>query len=295
MTAAWVAGATRARALARRRAGVATARRIAALPTLGQAVAELIATPYGHDVRDGQDLGAAQHAVLSTLLWHVRVLAGWLPGAGTAALRALCGWFEIANVEGVPYGDPAFELGAMATAWPSLRHAPDLRAALRASSWGDPGSGDPRDVQLGMRTSWARRVAAVSEETRAWAAGALALLIARERFLDGRVPPDFPADLLGTGPARAQDLAEFGRRLPAEAAWALCDVSAQGDLWAAEVRWWIRLEQDGHALLSGSRYGLGSSLGAVALLATDARRVRASLELAARGGHPVEAFDALFA
>jgi hypothetical protein len=34
-------------------------------------------------------------------------------------------------------------------------------------------------------------------------------------------------------------------------------------------------------------------LGAVALLAADARRVRAALELAARGGAPLEAYDAL--
>ncbi|WP_406415994.1 hypothetical protein OH809_40640 [Streptomyces sp. NBC_00873] len=66
---------------------------------------------------------------------------------------------------------------------------------------------------------------------------------------------------------------------------------------------WTRVEKDGSALLRGSRLD-GSALlrgsrldaapllGAVALLSTDAWRVRAALESAARGG-ALEAFDAL--
>lgn len=299
MTAAWVAGTTRARSLARRRAGTGAARRFAAMPALDEALAALRSTPYRRDVRVGLGLLEAQHAVLATLLWHVRVLAGWLPGVGTAALRTLAGWFEIANVEALLFGEPVFELGAMATAWPALRNAPDLRAALAATPWGDPGEGDARSVQLGMRIRWARRVAAVSPDTRPWAAGALALLIARERFVEERPPPDLPPDLspdlLGTSAAAAGDIVEFGRRLPADAAWALHRVGAPGDLWTAESRWWGRFERDGHGLLSGPGFGLGPVLGAVAVLAADARRIRAALELASRGGHPLEAFDALMA
>jgi hypothetical protein len=269
------------------------ARRFAALPTLDEALVALRSTPYRRDVRAGQSLIAAQHAVLATLLWHVRVLAGWLPGTGAAALRTLAGWFEIANVEALLFGEPFFELGAMATAWPTLRDAPDLRSALAAAPWGDPGGSDTRSVQLSMRIRWAKQVAAVSPDTRTWAAGALALLVARERFHEERPLPDLPADLLGTDAPHAGDIAEFGRRLPAEAAWALRHVVVPGDLWAAEARWWSRFERDGHALLSGPGFGLGPVLGAVVVLAADARRVRACLELASRGGHPMEAFDAL--
>jgi hypothetical protein len=295
MTAAWVAGTTRARSLARRRAGSGVARRAASSRTLEEALAALGSMPYRHDIRAGQSLDEAQHAVLATLLWHVRVLAGWLPGTGAAALRALAGWFEIANVDASLFGGPFFDLGAMATAWPRLRNAPDLRRALAASPWGDPGTDDTNAIRRGLRIRWARRVAAVSPDARPWAAGALALLAARERFSDGRPLPEPPVDLLGRETAGADDITEFGRRLPADAAWALNGTEMPGDLWVAETRWWARLERDGHALLADSRLDLGPVLGAVAVLAADARRVRAALELASRGGRPLEAFDAVVA
>lgn len=294
MNAAWVAGTTRAKALARRRIGVAAARRLAGRRSVDDAVLALAETPYGHDVHAGQDLATAQHAVLATLLWHIRILAGWLPARGTAALRALAGWFEIASVEGRLFGEPAFEPGAMATAWPALRETSDLRGALAASAWGDPGGSDPRSIQLGMRISWAGRVATLSPSTTPWAAGALALLVAGERFLQGRPVPALPVELIGTGAAQAATLAEFVDGLYPEAAWALRDVTGTDDLWRAEGRWWLRVERDGAGLLSGAGYGLEPVLGVVAVLAADARRVRAALELAARGGQ-LEVFDALVA
>ncbi|GAB3979427.1 hypothetical protein GCM10029978_074780 [Actinoallomurus acanthiterrae] len=270
------------------------ARRLATCRSVDEAVRTLTRTPYGHDVREGQDLAATQHAVLATLLWHIRVLAGWLPGRGVAALRMLAGWFEIANVEGLLFGEPAFETGTLATAWPALRGASDLRAALAASPWGDPGGGDPRSIQLGMRISWAGRAAVVSTSTRPWAAGALALLIAREGFLEGRTLPPLPPDLVGRKAQQAVTLAELARRLPADAAWSLRGVEGEDDLWAVERRWWTRVEHDGQDLLSGAGHGLAPVLGAVAVLAADACRMRAALELAARGGSP-EVFDALVA
>ncbi|MCO5967790.1 hypothetical protein [Actinoallomurus soli] len=318
MSAAWVAGSVRARALVARRRMPGIARRIAGRPNLGDALRLLAATPYGHDVREGQDVLAAQHAVAATLLWHLRVLAGWLPPRGAALLRVLAGWFEIADVEARLLGGPAFDMGALATVRPGLRSAADLRAALAASPWGDPGGSDDRAVRLGMRISWARRVAAVSVDARPWAAGALALLVARERFLTGEtvpVPPSdgalpvspadraapvspsdgalpvSPAGLLVRDAGRAGGLAELSRRLPGDAAWALQGVAGEHDLWAAEARWWTRVERDAADLLAGAGHGPEPVLGAVALLAADARRVRAALELAARGGS-VEAFDA---
>ncbi|MEV0402621.1 hypothetical protein [Actinoallomurus sp. NPDC050550] len=291
MSVAWVAGNIRARALVQRRARGIT-RQAATQRNLADAVRVLARTPYGHDVRPGQDLLVAQHAVAATLLWHLRVLAGWLPARGMAALRVLVGWFEIANVDALLFGGPVFEMGGLATAWPTLRNTSDLRVALTTSRWGDPGGNDPRSVQLGMRISWARRVAAVSPSARPWAAGALALLVARERFLEGRAVPAPSADLIGKDSARATDLAELSRRLPADAAWALRDVGGEHDLWAAEERWWARVERDGVDLLSGGGYGPAPVLGAVALLAADARQARAALELAVRGGSAEEC-DAL--
>jgi hypothetical protein len=69
-------------------------------------------------------------------------------------------------------------------------------------------------------------------------------------------------------------------------------IGTPADLWRAEIRWWSRLRQEGLELLHGS--GLDSSpvVGAVAVLSADAWRVRAALELAARGGGSLEVLDA---
>ena len=42
---------------------------------------------------------AAQRGVAETLLWHLRILAGWLPAAGAGLMRALAGWFELQNID----------------------------------------------------------------------------------------------------------------------------------------------------------------------------------------------------
>jgi hypothetical protein len=43
------------------------------------------------------DLAAAQHAVSATMLWHLRVLAGWVPPYASGPLRVLAAGFEIAG------------------------------------------------------------------------------------------------------------------------------------------------------------------------------------------------------
>jgi hypothetical protein len=310
MTAGWVAGSVRARALARRRLGRSAARDLAASPSLDAALAALAATPYGHAVQPGQRLAAAQGAVAATLLWHLRVLAGWLPRQGAEAVRRCAGWFEIANVDELlarwrdgaaeaPAQAP-FHLGALATAWPRLARAgsaAEVRAELAASPWGDPGSDRPRAVQAGMRLSWLARLGAVSERAVPLAAGAAALLVARERFGAGQELPAAPAAharrLLGAGAVAADSFGELRRRLPARARWALRGVEDVGELWRAEAAWWGRVERDGFSLLGTAGFGLAHALGAVAVLGADAWRVRAALEIAARGGRPLEAFDAL--
>lgn len=309
MSAGWVAGSVRARALAQRRLGAGAARTLAASSSLEVALAALAGTPYRQKVRPGQRLAAAQRAVAATLLWHLRVLAGWLPREGADMLRLLAGWFEIANVDELLHrlaggeAEEPFRLGALATAWPRLapaRSTAELRQTLVASPWGDPGAATPRAVQVGMRLSWLARVGDDVERSAPWAAGKAALLVARERFAAGRdLPAATPARaraLLGPGALAAASLAELARRLPARARWALEGVTDPDELWRAEARWWSRVERDGFALLGeGSGAGLGPApvLGAVAVLAADAWRVRAALELAARGGQPLEVFDAL--
>jgi hypothetical protein len=305
MAAKWVAGSVRARALARRRLGRAGARLLATAGSLRTAVESLAGSPYGHDVRPESSLAEAQRAAGATLLWHLRVLAGWLPADGSQAVRSLAGWFEIANVDDLLRGlaggtHPApYRLGRLAVAWPRLAgagSAEQVRAVLAASAWGDPGGDSPRMIGLGMRCAWAERVAEVSEPARPWAAGGTALLLARERYAAGRSLPEpavAPAvRLLGAGWTEAGSIPDAAARLPASARWALGGVADPADLWQAETRWWARLERDGFVLVHGPRFGPDVAVGAVAVLAADAWRVAAALEVAARGA-PVEVLDAL--
>ena len=316
MTAGWVAGSVRARALTRRRLGSAGCRTVAAEPSLAAALARLSATPYGHDVHPGQTLAVAEHAVGETLLWHLRVLAGWLPPGGVGALRVLAAGFEIANTDehlrrlSTRGSDPGevvapYRLGRLATAWPRLARTttvPEVAEVLRASAWGDPGEDSERAVRLAMRVSWARRVAGSAPAARHWAAAAVALVLARSLPAGpGRLPAelDRAATILLGGPAMtARTLGELADRLPRSVAWVLADVptgsaAAADELWRAETTWWRRVETEGLALVHRSAPGPEVPVGAAAVLAADAWRVRAALELAVRGGAPPEAFDAV--
>ena len=327
MSAGWVAGSVRARALARRRIGAQEARRLAACRSLPEALGLLAATPYrigpgvpGAGAPRGEpgvvpaagglgDLGAlaaAQDAIAAALLWDLRVLTGWLPQGGAQLMRALAGWYEIANVSErlaeIAGSQPGsmFRLGALATAWPQLSRAAtlaQLRAAVAASAWKDPGDDSAAALQVGMRARWAQRVAALGEPARTWAASAVALLVAGERFGTGRpanpVLASVAATLLGPRAARAGSLEELAGLLPDRLSWVLEPAGDPGTLWLAEAGWWARLERDGHGLLAGSGLDHQPVLGAVAVLAADAWRTCAALEVATRGGGPLEVFDAV--
>lgn len=306
MTAAWVAGAVRARAIVGRCIGPTYSRRLAESESLAAALRLLEDTPYGRDVHRGQTLAEAQHAIAAVTLWHLRVLAGWVPPDGVHLLRALAAWFEIANADGLLLGmrggSPAaeFELGTLATAWPRLRSAGSpaaLRAALAASVWGDPGGDSPREIRLGMRARWATLVAAAGGPARTWACGAAALMMAGDRFVARRqLPPAALARLrrlLDEGALGAESVAALASALPAQLRWAFADASSAEDLWRAEAAWWARVEWDSGVLLGTSVIGSESVLGASVLLACDAWRARAALEIAARGGGPLEAYDAV--
>jgi hypothetical protein len=79
----------------------------------------------------------------------------------------------------------------------------------------------------------------------------------------------------------------------AGAASALEGVSSPDDLWAAETRFWRRVESDGARLARTPGWGLGPVVGTVASLAVDAWRVRAALTLAARQQATPEMLDVL--
>ena len=308
MSASWVGGTVRARALARRRLGVAGARDLAGADDLAAARAVLARTPYA----DGAtDLAGLQHQVAATLLWHLRVLAGWLPRDGAQALRVLAGGFEAANLdehlrtlEGRPAG-PTYRLGTLQTAWTRLAATTGLeqvRDVLTASPWGDPGASDPWSVHVGVRLGWAQRVVDSVPGAEPWARGAVALLLVREALLAGRRPTDRlaarSADLLGAGfvealAGSAHTPADLVGRLPGDARWAIQDLQDPQDLWRAEAAWWHRVERDAFGMLRSPSFSPTPVIGAVAALAVDAWRVRAALGTAARGPAALEVFDAL--
>ncbi|MGR3939028.1 hypothetical protein [Streptomyces sp. BRA346] len=306
MSAGWVAGVTRARAMLSRALGREEGREVASAPGLEAAVRRLSASPYGRGLLPGTSLADAQQAVAAALLWHLRVLAGWQPLSGASAIRLLASGFEIANVEdhlrtlaGVSRSRVPYRLGALATAWPRLARTSsprELRAALAASGWGDPGEDTPAAVAMGMRVSAAVRTATAVPEAARWAAGRLALLVGREVFVARRSLPRPSAEraerLLGAKAMAATSFADYRRELPPAAQWAVAGIDHEVGLWRAEGRWWDQLDEGGRALLRGSRPGSAPVVGAVAVLSADAWRVRGALEGAARGGGHPEAFDA---
>lgn len=302
MSSGWVAGTVRARAMARRRIGLEGTRRLARASSLEAALAALATTPYGHDVRPDHTLEQAQRAVAATLLWDLRVLAGWLPNDGANRLRVLAGWFELANVDELRLAmagrsaDPPFDLGSLGTSWNRLRSArspAELRQLLAGSRWGDPGAETLAAVGLGMRMVWAERVAAMVPPAVSWATGAAALLVARELVVGRRLPDGAAASvrrLLGAPVLDAVSLPDLVPALRGPARWTLRGVDRPAALWQAEARWWTRVESDAFALLHHPRFGPAPVIGAVAAAAVDTWRVRAALESAARGGRR-EVFD----
>lgn len=311
MSTAWVAGSVRAVSLSGRRVGPGGAHALAQSPALDVALRLLVDTPYGHDVRPGQSLAEAQHAVAATLLWHLRVLAGWQPRDGTDVMRVLTAGFEIHNVEerlrGFTGGEPEppYHLGTLETAWSRLVRADSaavVRQVLTTSAWGDPGGGSPRDIGFGMRLAWADRLVGLVPEAAAWARAAVAVMAARASWLDGpgltEAMRKRAAYVLGPDPVATLAHPPTGSgtaELPRDVRWVLAEVSEPADLWRAEVLWWRRVEREAASLLRRAEFGRPTLVGAVGLLAVDAWRVRAALEVAARGGGPaaLEVFDAV--
>ena len=305
MSVGWVAGSTRARLLLENRVGRETTRRIARATGLGDATQMLAGSRLAGAATE-RTLEAVQRAVADQFVLELRLLAGWLPAGAGGLIRALAGWFEIVNIEdrlayllGANLRTP-LHLGALASAWPGVAASEtpgDLRAALRSSAWGDPGEETPEAIHRGMRVAWARRVIRAAPEARAWAGAALALLLARERFLantqwDALRLGSLPE--LGSGWMHTTTLAEFTSALPARVAFPLAGIDQPEELWRGELRWWRLVEADAEALVRRSREGRAVVVGAVALLAVDAVRTAAALASATTANAAaVEAFDGM--
>jgi len=180
---------------------------------------------------------------------------------------------------------PPFALGGLASAWPRLEQArtpEELREAIAGSVWGTHPQPPDEELALALRATWARRVQDAAPEARAWVSGACALLAARELFLgagDAHVQQLRRLPGLGEDALRAGSLEELRAALPADAAWALVGAREPADLWRAELGWWRRVESDARTLVR-EREARASVLGAVALLAADARRTVRALAVA---------------
>ncbi len=303
MSGAWVAGGVRARSIARHRLGARGVREVASSATLNAALGQLMSSPYARDIRIDHSLPEAQRAIATTTLWHLRVLAGWLPGEGADIVRAMAGYWEIANVSMVLAAleseSPAalFDMGTLSGTGRRLgaaRRRQDVRAALAHSPWGDPGSDDGAEIVSWLRMRWAERLARSVPGTSRWASGLLAILVARELFVAGRHPGPkaWPTSRLGKGWSRATSIRDLATRLPRDARWSLEGIDDPADLWRAEAKWWGAVE--GAALERLARFRPGQPedvVACIALLGVDAWRTRAALAFAARGGGRIEAFD----
>jgi len=296
---AWVAGAIRGRALASRGLGEEALELLGSRSSLAEALGLLGGTTYGHALDPGMELGAAQRAVARTALWHLRVLAGWLPPRGVLGVRAVAGWWESDNLEALAVAltraraptAPPYSLGSLATVWGRAAQAQtpqELRGVLARSDWGDPGGETLSDLLIGVRLGWARLLHRAIPERPEWGAGALALVAAKARFLEDG------ADGRGSGAAwripelgrrweGAVQMGEFASSLPHEARWVVRDLDGAEDLWRGELDWWGRVARDAKALLRGRFPGRDVVIGAAATLLTDAWRVGTALARATRG------------
>jgi hypothetical protein len=302
----WVAGSVRARLLLGRRVGPESARELARAESLEHALQLLVGTSYARQSVLGPGLEGAQRAVATSLALSCRVLAAWLPRDASVGIRAMASWFELANLEdriGYLAGGelrPPFELGVLSSVWEAAAAAgslDELRRLLGRSTWGDPGSDEPQDMQRWLRLSWARRVTKQAPAASAWAAGALAILLAAEMFVAGRFFDPQLARRLGLGEAwhDAGGIAELRERLPGRAGWALAGVEEPAELWRAELSWWRRVGLDAETMTRTRLDDPGVVVAAVALLAIDALRVSTALAVAARSGSApaLEVLDAL--
>jgi len=296
--------------MAQRRVGAGTSRVLAGSPSLDAALSGLRESFYAQQLHGVVGLAAAERAVRETVLWQLRVVAGWLPATGTGMARAVAGTFEIENIvalahqfDGGPRAPEPFQMGALGTAWHRLESttsAGDLAAALHTTSWGDGSGGTPAALGPGMlgtvlRVVWARRLAAMAPPARPWC-GALCVLTAARCVGDGGVtaPPQLLhllRPVLGRSWESAGSLGDFRAALSPSLHMVLRDLASPRELWRAEARIHFDVEKDAFGLLRHSMPGPDVVLGAMMVLSMDAWRVRAALAAAAAGAGASEVLD----
>jgi hypothetical protein len=297
--------------MARRRVGAGACRIIADQSGLGEALALLADSAYAEKLKDCASLRAAERAIHESILWQLRVLAGWLPAGGTRLLRAVAGVYELDNIvtltrrlAGDERGLEPFDLGALATAWPVLRSASsvgELYGALRSSPWGDPGvsadtglAGTPNLREI-LTMVWLRRLADAAPAARDDASAACVLIVARITLVDrAELSPrlrQLARPLLGFGWESANTLAELLHSLPPALRPVFRGVQDVEELWRADAALRSKVETDGMRLVRGAMPGPDVVLGSIAVLAMDAWRIRAALASASSGAGPSEVLD----
>jgi hypothetical protein len=316
MTAGWVAATTRGRAFQDRLVGPGGARSLATARTWPDARSELAITSYGAELPLDADRATARRVAAAATAWQLRVLAGWLPPAAVGLARLFAAPIEIANIEahvarlglersrgGRAGGVPAPEsitLGSLALAWPRVAtaaSAEQVREALARTAWGDPGGSDLSMMAFGLRVGWVRRLTRSLPTAVEWAHGALAALIARERFVFDREITVVTAReidrLVGDRWRRASSVTDLAAQLPESAGWAIAGVETPSDLWRSEVAVIGRVASDARRQATSNRYGRTTVAAIMALLLVDLWRVTAAIEAAGRGPAASEVLDAV--
>src|ERR1039458_3215956 len=95
VSAGWVAAQVRSQSLASHCVGPAVAREIASAGSLDAALGILATSSYGERLHIGLNLATSEHEVFASVLWNLRVLAGWSPALGASRLRTLAGVFTL--------------------------------------------------------------------------------------------------------------------------------------------------------------------------------------------------------
>ncbi len=305
MKADWVAASVRARSMAQRRVGAGTSREIAAEPTLEGALSALRETSYGERLGGVSGLAGAQRVIQETVLWQLRVLAGWLPASGTVLARAAAGTFEIENIVALAHqlaggaqAPEPFHLGALSTSWHRVGLAgsnEDLATILRTTAWGGIGGDGPGPLRAALRVALARRLAAVAPAAQTWCGAVCVLTAAQALTGDGAaLPPPLLhllRPILGRSWESADTFEEFRIALPPSLQKVILDLAAPNELWRAEARAHAVVEKDGFRLLRSAMPGPEVALGAMAVLSVDAWRVRAALAAAAGEAGASEVLD----
>ncbi|TDO58765.1 hypothetical protein EV651_10940 [Kribbella sp. VKM Ac-2571] len=302
MSAGWVAAMVRAKAMARRRLGAGAARRLASAPGLADALSMLEGTAYARAAAPGTTLAEAEQQVAAAEVWQLRVLSGWLPRSAVGLARALGARYELANIEAHARALAApgrrqayYELGSLALSWPRIAatiSVPELRAALAASPWGDPGDASAETLHDILVLRWLRMVAAEAPQATEWVSGAAVLVAAKQLLVATRGPAESvvraAVPLIGSEWVRTRSVPDLRTATPVAGRWALDGVGSPAELWRAEAGLAARIESDGFRLLRQGTPDVDAFLGAVAVLAVDGWRVRVALGDASYGAGPGE-------